>query len=100
MIAIEKAKTRLTCTPRRGECGKKTRVTKLVFHQIECYEEPSGCSGGDYYYNAKSFYWVCPKCNYINRLSSYECDSEEEKAEYQRVKALEYYFKVTKKVRR
>ena len=81
----------MTC--KNKNCGRKTQVGKLTYCQIRCYEEPHGCAGGDYAYNADAFYWDCPKCGYRNRLSAYECDSIEEKTEYNRAWLLKSYFK-------
>jgi len=48
-------------------CLKRTRVNKLTYIQTVWYQEPYGCTGGDYWLNGEGQF-DCPKCGENNRL--------------------------------
>ena len=64
--------------PRTGEsvkvkcqnkyCGKRTRVSKLVYISTHWYESPYSCTGGDRWHFGGGDY-ICPKCLHRNRSS-------------------------------
>lgn len=48
-------------------CGRRTRVSRLVYLQTHWYVTPHGCTGGDYWRPGEGQF-DCPKCGARNRL--------------------------------
>lgn len=48
-------------------CKKRFKVSTITLLDKHYYEEPTGCTGGDYYTHGE-YAFKCPKCNIINRL--------------------------------
>jgi DNA-directed RNA polymerase subunit M/transcription elongation factor TFIIS len=77
-LELEKTKTLVKCVA----CKRHTQVRLLTYLQTHWYVSPSGCTGGDYW-NSGEGQFVCPKCDYTNRLYTdtiREYDSEDYKA--------------------
>jgi Zn finger protein HypA/HybF involved in hydrogenase expression len=49
------------------DCGKRSKVSTLTYIQTHWYVAPHGCTGGDYW-NPDEGQFVCPHCDYVNRL--------------------------------
>lgn len=48
-------------------CKRKTKLSTLTYYQVMVYEDPHGCSGGDYWYASHGLF-KCPKCESTNSL--------------------------------
>ena len=58
-------------------CNHATRIDKLVYFDVMAYEEPYGCTGGDYWYVREGAFF-CPRveCAKRNRLYYAERDGK------------------------
>ena len=67
-----KSKTMIVCEghylwkDQKG-CGKEFKIGDLTYIQTYCYEEPHGCTGGDYWFPSEGQF-DCPECGIRNRL--------------------------------
>lgn len=96
-IAEKKRSTTITC----HHCGKRSQIKNLVFMQPQCYEEPYGCTGGDYWYDDETkFYFKCPKCEEDNQHPrfipfkdpQYKSKSAKAKETFRKLHGLRFYF--------
>lgn len=55
----------------RGKgCGRRTRVSNLVWLQTRWWVPPRGCTEGGYWRESEG-HFQCPKCGHINREYSH-----------------------------
>lgn len=62
-IAVARGRKTVQC----NHCKKRTPVKRLTYIQEHYYVEPYGCTGGDYWKQSEGRF-LCPFCNYENRL--------------------------------
>ncbi len=83
------AKTLIKCR----HCGKATQIRRVNQYKVFHYEEPYGCTGGDYVYESEQRRWDCKKCNKTNRVwANTEYRVMETHADYQICTNLEHLF--------
>lgn len=67
----------ITC----GHCKEKSKIKDIDLIDVQAYESPHGCTGGDYWYHSE-YNYICPHCNVRNRFlfsSNYKIKYEHRK---------------------
>jgi len=71
-----------------ASCNKSARIRDITLIDVQGYESPHGCTGGDYWYHSE-YNYVCSNCNTRNRLLF---STQKIKYEHRKYHSPERYF--------